>query len=206
MADLHELRRPGAATTVRARAAVQALRKGLLKVMSKMGIATISSYCGAQIFEAVGLDRDLVDRYFAGTPSAVGGVGLDELAAARRSSATPAPTPSAHGRSLPEHVEDSLLPAAHADLLPQGGVYAWRRDGERHTWDPETIAGLQRAAHGQRRRRRPSATTSSPSASTRRTRARADPRPARMRKPGPDPARGGRAGDGDRQALHDRRR
>ena len=58
---------------------MKAIRKGLLKVMSKMGIATISSYCGAQVFEAVGLDRDLVDRYFGGTPSAVGGVGLTEL-------------------------------------------------------------------------------------------------------------------------------
>ena len=64
-----------------------AIRKGLLKVMSKMGIATIQSYCGAQIFEAVGLDRELVDRYFGGTPSAVGGVGLAR--ARRRGARTP---------------------------------------------------------------------------------------------------------------------
>ena len=123
---------------------LKAVRKGLLKVMSKMGIATISSYCGAQIFEAVGLDRELIDRYFGGTPSAVGGVGLQELASEALERHARA-YPERHRRSLPEHVEDSLLPAAHADLLPQGGVYAWRRDGERHAWDPETIAALQLA-------------------------------------------------------------
>ena len=123
---------------------IAALRKGLLKVMSKMGIATISSYCGAQVFEAVGLDRDLVDRYFGGTPSAVGGVGLEELAREALERHARA-YPDRHDRSLPEHVEDSSLPAAHAGLLPQGGVYAWRLDGERHAWDPPTIAALQLA-------------------------------------------------------------
>ena len=109
-----------------------------------MGIATISSYCGAQVFEAVGLDRDLVDRYFGGTPSAVGGVGLEELAREALERHARA-YPDRHDRSLPEHVEDSSLPAAHAGLLPQGGVYAWRLDGERHAWDPPTIAALQLA-------------------------------------------------------------
>ena len=121
-----------------------AIRKGLLKVISKMGIATIQSYCGAQIFEAVGLDRDVIDRCFTGTPSAVGGVGLGELAREALERHARA-YPEQHHRSLPEHVEDSLLPAAHASLLPQGGVYAWRRDGERHAWDPATIAALQLA-------------------------------------------------------------
>ena len=109
-----------------------------------MGIATIQSYCGAQIFEAVGLDRELVDRYFGGTPSAVGGVGLRRArpeALERHARAYP----ERHGRSLPEHVEDSLLPGGARELLPQGGVYAWRRDGERHAWDPATIAALQLA-------------------------------------------------------------
>jgi glutamate synthase domain-containing protein 2/glutamate synthase domain-containing protein 1/glutamate synthase domain-containing protein 3 len=135
---------PGVTLEVAHEGLMKAIRKGLLKVMSKMGIATISSYCGAQVFEAVGLDRDLVDRYFGGTPSAVGGVGLAELgseALERHARAYP----DAHRRSLPEHVEDSALPAAHASLLPQGGVYAWRRDGERHAWDPQTIAALQLA-------------------------------------------------------------
>ena len=148
-----------------------ALRKGLLKMMSKMGIATIQSYCGAQIFEAVGLDRDLVDRYFGGTPSAVGGVGLDELAREALERHARA-YPERHGRSLPEHVEDSQLPAAHASLLPQGGVYAWRLDGERHAWDPadDRRAAARRRQERARRSDEPaSATRSSPSASTSRT-------------------------------------
>ena len=124
---------------------IAAYRKGLLKAISKMGIATIQSYCGAQVFEAVGLDRELIDRYFTGTPSAVGGVGLLELAREALERHARA-YPERHARALPEHVEDSLLPAAHARLLPQGGVYQWRRDGERHAWDPETIAALQLAA------------------------------------------------------------
>ncbi len=123
---------------------IGALCKGLLKVMSKMGIATISAYCGAQVFEAVGVDRDLIDRHFTGTPSTIGGVGLDTLAKqalARHARAWPAQ----HGLALPEHVEGALLASDHASLLPQGGLYAWRRDGERHAWDPETIASLQRS-------------------------------------------------------------
>ncbi|MEJ7789540.1 MAG: glutamate synthase large subunit [Thermoleophilaceae bacterium] len=126
---------------------IAALGKGILKVISKMGISTVRSYQGAQVFEAVGLDSDLVDRHFTGTKSRVGGVGLAELAREaldRHARAWPEP----HGLSLPSHVEEGLLPAAHADLLPQGGVYAWRRDGERHMWDPETVSNLQRAARG----------------------------------------------------------
>ncbi len=136
-----------------------AMRKGLLKVISKMGIATIQSYCGAQVFEAVGLDHELVARHFAGTPAAVGGVGMAELAREALERHARA-YPERHARSLPEHVEDSELPAAHAGLLPQGGVYAWRRDGERHVWDPETIATLQRAVRANQapQQRRGSAT------------------------------------------------
>ena len=146
LADLHgRAELPGDLSADEARdGLLRALRKGLLKVMSKMGIATIQSYCGAQVFEAVGLDRDLVDRYFGGTPSAVGGVGLSELAREALERHARA-YPEQQGRSLPEHVEDSSLPAAHASLLPQGGVYAWRRDGERHAWDPATISALQLA-------------------------------------------------------------
>jgi len=126
---------------------VAALSKGLLKVISKMGICTVRSYCGAQVFEAVGLDHALVERHFTGTRSRIGGVGLPELAkeALHRHARA---WPHAHGESLPAHVEDALLPAAHAALLPQGGIYAWRRDGERHMWDPETVAGLQQVARG----------------------------------------------------------
>jgi glutamate synthase (NADPH) large chain len=123
---------------------IAAIGKGLLKVLSKMGISTIASYTGAQIFEAVGLSSDLIDRHFTGTPSRIGGIGLDALARealARHARAYP----ERHGLALGEHVEDQLLPAAHEDLLPQGGIYAWRRDGERHMWDPPTIAALQQS-------------------------------------------------------------
>ncbi|HEY2535623.1 MAG TPA: glutamate synthase large subunit [Solirubrobacteraceae bacterium] len=112
---------------------IKAIGKGLLKTISKMGISTIQSYRGAQIFEAVGLERELIDRHFTGTASRIGGIGLDVLAieALER-----------HGRAYP---------APEDDLLPVGGVYAWRRDGEHHMWNPETIALVQhavRAANG----------------------------------------------------------
>ncbi len=105
----------------------KAISKGLLKAISKMGISTIPSYCGAQIFEAVGLSRELVDRYFTGTPSRIGGIGLDEVAAGAL---------HRHGRAYPGNEED---------LLPVVGLYAWRAGGEHHQWNPETIATLQHA-------------------------------------------------------------
>jgi glutamate synthase (NADPH/NADH) large chain/glutamate synthase (ferredoxin) len=107
---------------------VRAIGKGLLKTISKMGISTIQSYCGAQIFEAVGLEKPLIDRHFCGTASRIGGVGLETLAQ----------------EALDRH-ERGYGRAGAADLLPVGGVYAWRRDGEHHMWNPETIAALQHA-------------------------------------------------------------
>ncbi|MFL5227798.1 MAG: glutamate synthase-related protein, partial [Microvirga sp.] len=98
------------------------------KILSKMGISTIRSYTGAQIFEAIGLEKELVDRHFTGTPSRVGGVGLNVLA----------------WECLDRHAR--AYPAASSELLPAGGVYAWRRDGEFHGWNPETVAALQQAA------------------------------------------------------------
>src|SRR3954465_10236763 len=109
------------------RRAVKAIGKGLLKTISKMGISTIQSYCGAQIFEGVGLEKTLVDRHFTGTASRIGGVGLDVLAQ----------------EALDRHAR--AWPGALDDLLPVGGIYAWRRDGEKHMWNPETIALLQHA-------------------------------------------------------------
>ncbi len=106
---------------------VKAIGKGLLKTISKMGISTIQSYRSAQIFEAVGLSRELIDRHFTGTASRIGGVGLPELAV----------------EALERHAR--AYPAPHDDLLPVGGVYAWRRDGEHHIWNPETIALVQHA-------------------------------------------------------------
>src|SRR3954453_1697721 len=108
--------------------AIKAIGKGLLKIISKMGISTIRSYTGAQIFEAIGLEKALVDRHFTGTPSRVGGVGLNVLA----------------WECLDRHAR--AYPAASSELLPPGGIYAWRRDGEFHGWNPETIATLQQAA------------------------------------------------------------
>jgi glutamate synthase (NADPH) large chain len=110
--------------------AVKAVGKGLLKTISKMGISTISSYCGAQIFEAVGLSTELVDKHFTGTPSRIGGIGLAELAEG----------------ALLRHAR--AYPGVAGELLPVVGLYAWRRDGEHHQWNPETIALLQHAVRG----------------------------------------------------------
>jgi glutamate synthase domain-containing protein 2/glutamate synthase domain-containing protein 1/glutamate synthase domain-containing protein 3 len=113
---------------------VKAIGKGLLKTIAKMGISTIQSYCGAQIFEAVGLERDVIDRHFTGTASRIGGIGLEVLAA----------------EALGRHFR--AYPRTDREVLPVGGVLQWRRDGERHIWNPDTIASLQhavRAASGQ---------------------------------------------------------
>src|SRR5881409_3019553 len=106
---------------------IKALNKGILKVMAKMGISTLQSYCGAQIFEAVGLCRDLVDRYFTGTASRVSGIGIDLIAEEGR---------QRHERAFPER------PVGAHDL-DWGGEYQWRRDGEHHMVNPEMIAKLQ---------------------------------------------------------------
>ncbi|EWT02899.1 glutamate synthase [Intrasporangium oryzae NRRL B-24470] len=115
---------------------IKALGKGVLKVMSKMGISTVASYRGAQVFEAIGLSQDLVDRYFAGTVSQLGGVGLDVIAreAAER-----------HARAYPP---DGVQQAHRT--LEVGGEYQWRREGEPHLFDPETVFRLQ---HSTRQRR-----------------------------------------------------
>jgi glutamate synthase (NADPH/NADH) large chain len=104
---------------------IKALGKGVLKVMSKMGISTVASYRGAQVFEAIGLSQELVDEYFTGTVSQLGGIGLDviaEEAAARHADGIPA------GRHPP------AAPQARV-----GGEYQWRREGEPHLFDPETV-------------------------------------------------------------------
>ncbi len=115
---------------------VKALSKGVLKVMSKMGISTIQSYTGAQVFEAFGLSTSLVQEYFGATQSRLGGVGLAELAdevAARHAAAYPlVATSKAHRR------------------LEVGGEYQWRREGELHLFNPETVFLLQHATRGRR--------------------------------------------------------
>ena len=101
---------------------------GLLKVCSKMGISTVQSYRGAQIFEAVGLGDALVERYFPGTVSRLGGIGLREL----------------HAAAAARHARAFADPAA-AEELEVGGEYRYRRGGEHHVWEPEPIVRLQRA-------------------------------------------------------------
>jgi len=108
---------------------LKAANKGILKVMTKMGISTLQSYRGAQIFEAIGLNRELTDRYFTWTASRIEGVGLDVIA---RESA------------LRHHYGYEVSPSLDGDL-DVGGQYQWRRRGEYHMYNPETIAKLQHA-------------------------------------------------------------
>ncbi len=109
---------------------IKAIGKGLYKVMSKMGISTYQSYCGAQIFEAVGLNSAFVEKYFTGTASNVEGVGIDEIAGE---------SVAEHGRAFSE--KDPVL----ANALDAGGEYAYRVRGEEHMWTPESISKLQHA-------------------------------------------------------------
>ena len=104
---------------------VNSINKGILKIMSKMGISTLRSYRSSQIFEAIGIDPDVIDRYFSGTTSRIGGIGIGEIA------------------------EEVLIPHRKAfadDQLPEiltEGVYSYRKHGEKHAWNPETISLLQ---------------------------------------------------------------
>jgi len=118
---------PGMTADDAQRRATKGIAKGLLKTMSKMGISTMPSYCGAQIFEAVGLAPELVERHFTGTASRIGGIGIRDLAE----------------ESLARHAR--AHPGSADALLPVIGLYAWRRDGEHHHWNPETISRLQHA-------------------------------------------------------------
>ncbi|SDK09233.1 glutamate synthase (NADH) large subunit [Streptomyces indicus] len=127
---------PGIEAEQAIRNLIYALGKGVLKVMSKMGISTVASYRGAQVFEAVGLDQAFVEKYFNGTASKIGGVGIDVIAkevAARHAKAYPA----------------SGIPSAHR-ALEIGGEYQWRREGEPHLFDPDTVFRLQHASRTRR--------------------------------------------------------
>ena len=106
---------------------LKAIDKGLLKIMSKMGVATMRSYRGSRLFEAVGIDGGVADRYFGGTVSAVGGIGLDGIAA--------------------EYLAMHKAALEGADAMAEdAGVYASRKDGERHSWSPEAVKALRAAA------------------------------------------------------------
>ena len=115
---------------------IKALTKGVIKIMSKMGVSTVASYTGAQIFEALGLDQGLVDEYFTGTVSRIGGAGLatlaDEVVARHRAAHEPRPTARAHRE------------------LEVGGEYQWRREGEIHLFNPKTVFKLQHATRAKR--------------------------------------------------------
>jgi glutamate synthase domain-containing protein 2/glutamate synthase domain-containing protein 1/glutamate synthase domain-containing protein 3 len=111
---------------------IKAAGKGILKTISKMGISTVRSYCGAQIFEAVGLEEDFVEEYFTGTTSRIGGIGLEVLAVE---------TLRRHRKAYPE--------IRTSDRVPVGGYHQWRRYGEHHMWSPDVVATLQHATrHG----------------------------------------------------------
>ncbi|MCW5249355.1 glutamate synthase large subunit [Streptomyces sp. SHP 1-2] len=127
---------PGADLAQSLRNLIHALGKGVLKVMSKMGISTVASYRGAQVFEAVGLDESFVETYFHGTATKIGGVGIDVIArevAAR------------HAKAYPS---SGIAPAHRA--LEIGGEYQWRREGEPHLFDPETVFRLQHSTRSGR--------------------------------------------------------
>ena len=108
---------------------IKAVNKGLIKVASKMGISTIQSYRGAQIFEAVGIGKQVIDKYFTNTASRINGVGLDVIAR----------------ESLERHRHGYPPIKVNGEVLDNGGFYQWRRDGEFHMWNPDTVAKLQQA-------------------------------------------------------------
>ena len=167
---------------------IKAINKGLLKTFSKMGISTLQSYRGAQVFEAIGLDRELVEKYFTGTVSRIEGVGLDVIARGGHAASTATPS----------------SPCAESETeLAAGGNYQYRARGEYHLFNPQTIAKLQHAV-----RQESFATfqeytdlidTPEPAALHAARAARAQD----VRRAGS--ARGSRAGAGDRQALRHRR-
>ncbi len=132
--------RDGVITGVTPRKAVRnyikACGKGVLKIMSKMGISTVASYTGAQVFETIGLAGDLVDEFFTGTVSKLGGVGLDVIAAE---------VAARHRVAYPDRPTER----AHRDL-EVGGEYQWRREGEYHLFNPETVFRLQHATRTKR--------------------------------------------------------
>ena len=116
---------------------IKALGKGLLKIMSKMGVSTVASYTGAQIFEATGLGADVISECFTGTSSRLGGIGFDVLAAE---------SAARHARAFP-----ALGARPPHRRLETGGEYQWRRDGEPHLFNPETVFKLQHATRSRRR-------------------------------------------------------
>ncbi|WP_137147676.1 glutamate synthase large subunit [Mycolicibacterium sp. CR10] len=133
--SIEDLIREGELTGIEAATAVRnylkALGKGVMKVMSKMGISTVASYTAAQAFEAVGINKDVIDEYFSGTPTQLGGIGLDVIAEEVK---------LRHRRAYPENPTERV----HR-RLEVGGEYAFRREGELHLFTPEVVFLLQHA-------------------------------------------------------------
>ena len=140
MESAEDLVRQGVVTGITPEKAVRnlikSLGKGVLKVMSKMGVSTIASYTGAQVFEAIGLSKEVVDEYFVGATSRLGGIGIDIIAQE---------TIKRHHVAYPPGGE---IPGSKK--LQIGGEYQWRRDGEPHLFDPETVFTLQHATRSKR--------------------------------------------------------
>ena len=111
---------------------VKAIGKGLSKIMSKMGVSTYMSYCGAQLFEAIGVNSETIDKYFTGTPSRVQGIGIFEIAE----------------EAIRMHASAFSNDPVLATMLETGGEYAWRTRGEDHMWTPDAIAKLQHSTRG----------------------------------------------------------
>ncbi|MBU2257784.1 MAG: glutamate synthase large subunit [Candidatus Omnitrophica bacterium] len=108
---------------------IKAVNKGILKILSKMGISTLQSYRGAQIFEALGLGKEVIEQCFSGTVSRIGGIGFDIIVQ----------------ETLLSHAQAFVKGQPETPYLSSGGMYQWRKDGEFHLWNPETIAALQDA-------------------------------------------------------------
>ena len=131
LADLHkeDILPPDLSLEAAKKNYIKAANKGILKVASKMGISTVQSYRGAQIFEAIGLNQQLIDKHFAGTASRINGIDLDVIAR----------------ESLMRHRHGFPPIRVNGEVLDNGGNYQWRRDGEYHMWNPDTIGKMQHA-------------------------------------------------------------
>ncbi|MFH1428782.1 MAG: glutamate synthase large subunit [Candidatus Margulisiibacteriota bacterium] len=116
---------------------IKSINKGLLKVLSKMGTSTLRSYRGTQIFEAIGLAKEVIDEYFTGTDSRISGIGLSEIARE---------VLIAHNSAYQKAMTEETANKPAAAILPSEGVYRYRKEGEKHAWNPDTIALLQWAS------------------------------------------------------------
>ena len=184
----------GVAEDKAAASLIKAFGKGVLKIMSKMGVSTVASYTGAQIFEAVGLGEEVIGTCFEGTTSRLGGVGFDVLAAET-------------SRRLARAFPPGGVQPAHR-RLETGGEYQWRREGEPHLFNPQTVFKLQHATRSRRYEIFKEYTSLVDDQAAKLMTLRGLMRIKGVDAPGarpPDPGRGGRAGLGHRPAVLHRR-